>query len=211
MVRKIFKHVIHLTLLIYIWTSPAFAKSEYVDNWIGTWTVKMKDGSIVTWKITHTWASETKKSHLAYGIKYPGKVEFQIYFGTMFKNHNYIEISHKTTVYDLPMLFTRYTRLIPSDEFKSFTAKKGRHPVKEGMKETERPAPAPEAVLINNDENTYRAVGNTGPSGSAVKCGWRKILKQLHIKTASPFPVLARIAQGRRITLTELIHGTIMT
>jgi uncharacterized protein (TIGR02145 family) len=124
-----------------LWISPAFAESKYVDNWIGTWSVHMKDGSTATWDITHTWVSETGKSHIAYGIKHPGNVEFQIYFGTMFKKHSYIEISHKVHVYDLPMLFTKYTRLMPSDDFTSFTAKKGKYPIRNGMKGTNTLSP----------------------------------------------------------------------
>ena len=152
--RKIFKHGMSIAVLVCLWTSPAFSKSEHVDSWIGTWTIKMKDDSIVTWEITHTWVSETGKSHLAYGIKNPGNVEFQIYFGTMFKNHNYIETSHKTTVYDLPMLFTKYTKLVPSNDFQSFTAKKGRYPINKGMKETKTSLPDPEAVRNPNQKQT---------------------------------------------------------
>ena len=67
---------------------PAFAQSPVLEAWIGTWTVTMDDGSRVQWAITDTWASDTGKSHMAYGIKNPGKVSFQIYYGTMFKKHN---------------------------------------------------------------------------------------------------------------------------
>jgi uncharacterized protein (TIGR02145 family) len=157
--RKTIKCFIGFAFLLFLLLPFAFAESEYVEDWVGTWTIRMMDNSTVTWDITHTWVSDTGKSHLAYGISNPGNVEFQIYFGTMFKNHNYIEISHKITVYDLPMLFTKYTKLIPSDDFKSFTAKKGRYPINDGMKEIETSSPSPGAVVINNDETAYRTIG----------------------------------------------------
>ena len=80
--RKIFKHVMIIAVLFCLWTSPSFSKSEYVDSWIGIWTVKLEDDSIVTWKITHTWVSETRKSHLAYGIKNPG---FALFYCGVFR------------------------------------------------------------------------------------------------------------------------------
>ena len=44
------------------------------------------------------------------------------------------------------MLFTRYTRLMPSDDFTSFKAQKGKYPIKEGTKITNASLPVPETA-----------------------------------------------------------------
>ena len=172
--RKIIKSLTCIALFFCLSAPLAFAQSKVLEAWIGTWTVKMNDRSIVTWKITDTWVSDTGKSHLAYGIKNPGNVEFQIYFGTMFRKHNYIEASRDKTVYDLPMGISEYTELIPSDGFKSFTAHSGKYPILSGFKGTVEPKPEPSVAshLSSADDpgpNTLRqfrdknmAAGKTG-------------------------------------------------
>ena len=115
----------------------ARAESEYVDGWLGTWTVIMNDESTVTWEITETWVSDTGRSHIAYGIKNPDAVEFQIYYSTFFSKHFYIEADHDLTVYDLPQDFAEYTELVPARDFQSFTANPGKYPIASGKKELE--------------------------------------------------------------------------
>jgi uncharacterized protein (TIGR02145 family) len=131
-------------------------ESEHVDGWIGTWTVQMSDGSTETWEITHSWVSKTRKSHMGYGIKKPGNVEFQIYFGTMFKKYSYIEASHETAVTDLPLDFANYTDLVPADDFASFTAKSGKYPIENGIRvsaDAQHSRPAP---VVGGIEGTVR-------------------------------------------------------
>jgi len=139
--RKTVNRLTCIALFIFFAASPAGAESEYLEDWIGTWTVTMKDATTVTWDITHTWVSDTGKSHLAYGTTDPGNVEFQIYFGTMFMKHYYIEVSHDMTVYDLPMDFSQYTELIPDDDFETFTGGAGTYPIESGYRGTVPPEP----------------------------------------------------------------------
>jgi hypothetical protein len=139
--RKTIKRVTCIALFFFLLAPLAFAESEYVQGWVDTWTVKMNDNSIVTWEITDTWVSESGKSHIAYGIKNPDNVEFQIYYSLFFSKHYYIEASHDKTVYDLPQDFAEYTQLVPSDDFKSFTAKEGKYPISSGYKGTVEPEP----------------------------------------------------------------------
>jgi uncharacterized protein (TIGR02145 family) len=140
--RTIIKSLTFIALFFFLSAPPAFAESKHLKDWIGTWTVKMNDGSMVTWKITGTWASKTGKSHIAYGIKNPGNIKFQIYLGTMFMKHNYIEVSHDTTVYDLPIITSAYTELVPADNFKTFTARPGKYPIQSGFQGTVESEPA---------------------------------------------------------------------
>ena len=146
------KRLIFLILIFFLSIPPALATSEYVDSWIGTWTVKMKDLSVETWEITDTWVSETGKSHMAYGIKNPGNVEFQFYFGKMFMKHYYIEASHDKTVYDLPMDLSLYTELLPADDFQSFKANPGEYPIRSGYKGTVEPKPCAASYLLGADD-----------------------------------------------------------
>ena len=134
--RKINKSLTCIALIFSLSVPLAFAQSKVLEVWIGTWTVKTNDRSIVTWEITDTWVSDTGKSHMAYGIKNPSKVAFQIYFGTMFGKHNYIEASRDTTVYDLPIDTAEYTELVLADGFKSFSALSGKYPIQSGHKGT---------------------------------------------------------------------------
>jgi hypothetical protein len=122
----------------------SFAQSEYLDGWVGEWTVRMNDDAIVTWEITGTWVSDTGRSHIAYGIKNPGTVEFQIYYSTFFSTYQYIEASHDKTVYDLPQDLAEYTELVPSADLAYFTAKPGKYPIKHGWRGDEEPQIEPE-------------------------------------------------------------------
>jgi hypothetical protein len=130
-------------VLAFLSIQPVFAASEYLDAWLGSWNVRMQDSSMTTWEITDTWASDTGKSHIAYGIKTPGDTEFQIYFGTMFMKHYYIETPHDKTVYELPTDFSEYTELVPAEDFQSFTALPGKYPIQSGWRGDQEPEPGP--------------------------------------------------------------------
>jgi len=152
--KKIIKNIICITVLFFLLVPFAVAESEYVDAWLGTWTVKMKDKSVVTWELTDTWVSKTGMSHIVYGKANPGNVEFLIFYSGMFFNYNYIEVPNGTTVYDLPQDFSKYTELVPSDDFKTFTAKDGAYPIISGFKGTVEPKPQPCAAsyLLGADD-----------------------------------------------------------
>jgi len=115
----------------------AFAQSDYLDDWIGQWNVRMDDDSLVTWDITSTWVSDTGKSHIAYGVKSPGDVQFQIYYGLVFSQHFYIEATHDVSIFDLPTDFSAYTELVPAEDFMSFTAQPGKYPIQYGWRQGE--------------------------------------------------------------------------
>lgn len=131
-------------------------ESEHVDAWIGRWIVQMADGSTATWEITHSWVSKTRKSHMAYGVKNPGNVEFQIYYGTMFNKHSYIEASHQMAVTDLPLDFSEYTDLVPADDFAFFTAKSGKYPVEKGVRASADTQHSHAVTAVGVTESTAR-------------------------------------------------------
>ena len=151
---KVIKNLTCIALCFFLSVPFAIAQSEFVDDWLGTWTVKMHDESIVTWDITETWVSDTGKSHMALGTRYPEGVEFQIYFGKMFMQHYYIEASHEITVYDLPMDFSEYTELVPDEDFIRFTAQSGKYPIDQGYKGDVGFDPEPCAItyLLGDDD-----------------------------------------------------------
>ena len=113
-----------------------FAESEYVDQWIGTWTVTMSDGSVDTWELNDTWVSDTGMSHIIYGVTSLEDVEFLIVYNGMFSKYMYIEVPYGTTVYDLPQDFSQYTDLFPADDFQTFTAIPVAYPIEFGYKGT---------------------------------------------------------------------------
>lgn len=147
------KSLICIISLFFLLTPLAFAESEYVDGWLGTWTVLMNDASTVTWEITDTWVSESGRSHVAYGIKNPDAVEFQIYFSTLLDNkYYYIEADHDLTIYDLPTDLTQYTELVPAENFETFTAQPGLYPIDSGYKGTQPPNPCVASYLLGADD-----------------------------------------------------------
>jgi len=176
---KTVKRLTCSALIFFFLSGVALAQSEYLDGWIGQWTVRMDNGSIVTWDINSTWVSDTGKSHIAYGIKNPGAVEFQIYYGILFSKHFYIEATHDTTIYDLPTDFSEYTELVPADDFLSFTAKAGKYPIESGWQGDEEPVPEPgpcvASYLLGEDDprlDILRQFRNntlsTSPSGTKM-------------------------------------------
>ncbi len=154
MMRKIVKSLTFIALCFFLSAPFTFAQSEFADDWLGTWTVKMLDGSTVTWEITETWVSDTGKSHMALGIRYPEEVEFQIYFGKMFMQYFYIEVSHEKTVYDLPMDMSLYTELVPDEGFIRFNAQPGPYPIDKGYKGDVgfEPEPCAMEYLLDDDD-----------------------------------------------------------
>ena len=84
--KKIITSCTCIAVFMLLLAPAAFAESQYVDDWIGTWTVTMDNRTKVTWEVTDTWVSESGMSHIAYGVKSPGNVEFQIYYGTFFQS-----------------------------------------------------------------------------------------------------------------------------
>lgn len=185
--RKTIKRVTCIALFFFLLAPLAFAESEYVQGWVDTWTVKMNDNSIVTWEITDTWVSDTGKSHIAYGIKNPDNVEFQIYYSLFFSKHYYIEASHDKTVYDLPQDFAEYTELVPSDDFKSFTTKPGKYPISSGYKGTVEPEPEPEpcvaSYLLGADDPRLNKLRQYRDEKLATSKAGRDIIKMYYDKS----------------------------
>ncbi len=185
--RKTIKRVTCIALFFFLLAPLAFAESEYVQGWVDTWTVKMNDNSIVTWEITDTWVSESGKSHIAYGIKNPDNVEFQIYYSLFFSKHYYIEASHDKTVYDLPQDFAEYTELVPSDDFKSFTTKPGKYPISSGYKGTVEPEPEPEpcvaSYLLGADDPRLNKLRQYRDEKLATSKAGRDIIKMYYDKS----------------------------
>ena len=154
--KAILKSVHCMTLLFFLLTTVAFAESEYVDDWLGIWTVTQTDQSVITWELTDTWVSDTGMSHLAYGVTSPGNVEFIVLYNGMFSSYYYIERPAGTTVYDLPQDFSQLSELVPSDDFQTFTAKEGAYPIESGYKGTVAPVTEPElcvaSYLLGDDD-----------------------------------------------------------
>lgn len=136
-------------VFLLVLSAPLVFAQTQVAGWIGTWTVTMNDESTVTWEITDTWVSESGMSEVAYGIKNPGAVEFQIYWSAFLDNkHYYIEADHDLTIYDLPFDTTQYTELIPDEDFQTFTTQPGPYPIAAGYKGTEPPGPCVASYLL---------------------------------------------------------------
>jgi hypothetical protein len=149
---KTAKTITAVVFLLVLSTPLVFAQSQVV-GWLGTWTVTMNDESTVTWEVTDTWVSESGMSEVAYGIKNPGGVEFQIYCSAFLDNkHYYIEADHDLTIYDLPFDTTQYTELIPDEDFQTFTTQPGPYPIASGYKGTEPPAPCVASYLLGADD-----------------------------------------------------------
>jgi hypothetical protein len=178
--RKTIKSLSCIIVCVFLLTPTAFAESEYADGWIGTWTVIMDDESTVTWEITDTWVSDTGKSHIAYGIKNPGEVEFQIYYSTFFTKYQYIEADHDLTVYDLPQDLSQYTELVPDRNFQSFTTKPGPYPIDSGYKGTEPPEPdetCPASELLGADDPRLDIVRQFRDEKMVTSKAGRKLIK----------------------------------
>lgn len=146
---KTIMRIIPVFVLFFLVFIPfAFAESEYVDQWVGTWTVTMSDGSLDTWELTDTWVSDTGMSHIIYGVTGLESVEFLIVYNGMFSIYLYIEVPYGTSVYDLPQDFSQYTELLPADDFKTFIAIPDAYPIESGYKGTVEPDPDPEPCAV---------------------------------------------------------------
>ena len=92
---KTIMRIIPVFVLFFLVLVPfAFAESEYVDQWVGTWTVTMSDGSVDTWELNDTWVSDTGMSHIIYGVTGLNDVEFLIVYNGMFSKYMYIEVPY---------------------------------------------------------------------------------------------------------------------
>ena len=121
--KALLKSILCVTALFFLFVPFSFADSKYVDGWLGVWTVTKADKTVVTWKLTDTWVSDTGMSHLAYGVASPGDVEFIIVYNGMFQAYLYVEEARGKTIYDLKQDLSLYTKLLPTSDFKTFTVK----------------------------------------------------------------------------------------
>jgi len=158
--KTIMKSILGFALVILLLAPFAFAESEYVDQWVGTWTVTMSDRSVDTWELTDTWVSDTGMSHIIYGVTGLEDVEFLIVYNGMFSIYMYIEVPYGTSVYDLPQDLSKYTELVPADDFQTFTAIPLAYPIDSGYKGTVDPNPDPCAAsyLLGNDHSGLDAL-----------------------------------------------------
>ena len=210
--RKTIKRLTCIALFFFLLAPLAFAESEFVQGWVGTWTVKMNDSSIVTWEITDTWVSDTGKSHIAYGVKNPGTVEFQIYYSLFFTKHYYIEASHDKTVYDLPQDLNEYTELVPSDDFKTFTAKPGKYPISSGYKGTVEPPPEPKpcvaSYLLGADDPRLDTLRRYRDEKLAASKAGREIIKLYYDKSDEIIAVCEKNPAAKR-SLKQMLESII--
>jgi hypothetical protein len=196
MMRKTIKRLTCIALFFFLLAPLAFAESEFVQGWVGTWTVKMNDSSTVTWEITDTWVSDTGKSHIAYGVKNPGTVEFQIYYSLFFTKHYYIEASHDKTVYDLPQDLAQYTELVPSEDFKTFTANPGKYPITSGYKGTAKPCVA--SYLLGADDPRLDTLRQYRDEKLATSKAGRDLIKMYYDKSDDIIAVCEKNPAAKR-------------
>jgi len=213
--KKIIKSLTGIALFFFLLVPLAAAESEFVQGWVDTWTVKMNDDSKVTWEITDTWVSESGKSHVAYGIKNPGTVEFQIYYSLFFTKHYYIEASHDKTVYDLPQDLNEYTELVPSDDFKTFTAKPGKYPISSGYKGTVEPEPEPEpgacvaSYLLGADDPRLDTLRRYRDEKLATSKAGRDLIKMYYDKSDDIIAVCEKNPAAKR-SLKQMLESIIL-
>jgi len=140
-----------LVLVLFAMSTMAYAQSAKVDGFKGNWDVTMEDGSTVQWNVLdNVYVSSSGASHIAYGIKTPGDVEFEIFWQKFVqdnmdengKKYFYIEKPH-AEVPDYNGLLqdmAQYTGITPVAEaegkFTCFTATAGGpYPIKSGARE----------------------------------------------------------------------------
>jgi hypothetical protein len=206
MMRKTIKRLTCIALFFFLLAPLAFAESEFVQGWVGTWTVKMNDSSIVTWEITDTWVSDTGKSHIAYGVKNPGTVEFQIYYSLFFTKHYYIEASHDKTVYDLPQDLNEYTELVPSEDFKTFTANPGKYPITSGYKGTAKPCVA--SYLLGADDPRLDTLRHYRDEKLATSKAGRDLIKMYYDKSDDIIAICEKNPAAKR-SLKQMLESII--
>jgi hypothetical protein len=206
MMRKTIKRLTCIALFFFLLAPLAFAESEFVQGWVGTWTVKMNDSSTVTWEITDTWVSDTGKSHIAYGVKNPGTVEFQIYYSLFFTKHYYIEASHDKTVYDLPQDLNEYTELVPSEDFKTFTANPGKYPITSGYKGTAKPCVA--SYLLGADDPRLDTLRHYRDEKLATSKAGRDLIKMYYDKSDDIIAICEKNPAAKR-SLKQMLESII--
>ena len=149
--HRVAKKIVCLAAILFYTALPAFSAETPCDPWIGTWTVKMLDNSKVTWELQDTWISPTGKSSVIWGVQNPGTVEILIVYLQMFDSFYYYEAPYGTTSYDLPQDLSTNTKLVPSEDFQSFTASPGKYPIKSGYMGTVPPSPCAASYLLGAD------------------------------------------------------------
>lgn len=145
------KTALWLVLVLFAMGTAAYAQSDKVDGFKGNWNVTMEDGSTVQWNVLDTvYISSSGASHIGYGIRTPGDVEFEIFWQKFVqdnmdengKKYFYIEKPHaEVPDYNgLPQDMTQYTAFTPVAEaegvFTCFTATPGGpYPLASGARE----------------------------------------------------------------------------
>lgn len=208
--RKTVVFTICVIVCCVLLTPLARADSEYVDGWLGTWTVTMIDQSKVTWEITRTWVSESGRSHVAYGISNPGAVEFQIYFSTLLDyKHYYIEADHDLTIYDLPFDLSEYTELVPDEDFETFTAQPGKYPIASGYKGTQPPpGPCVASYLLGPDDprlDMLRRLRDEKMAASAAGIG----MIELYYEVSDDLIALCEANPAQKLVLKLMLEAAL--
>jgi len=207
--KKIITSCTCIAVFMLLLAPAAFAESQYVDDWIGTWTVTMDNRTKVTWEVTDTWVSESGMSHIAYGVKSPGNVEFQIYYGTFFSKYTYIEASHDLTIWDLPQdpdLSKNYTVLVPNEEFTKFTTEPGPYAIKSGYKGTNK-LPCIASYLLGDDDPGLEKLRNYRDTKLAASKVGKNIIKIYYNKSDAIIAVCEKnpVAKGSLKLILESI------
>jgi hypothetical protein len=205
--KRIAKTIICIALISLVVAPFAIAESE-VDPWKGTWTVKMKDRSTVTWELTDSWVSQTGKSCVIWGIQNPGNVEFLIVYLKMFSTYNYIEAPYGTTSYDLPQDFSQFTELVPSEDFQTFTAKEGKYPIKSGYRGTVPPGPCAASYLLGADDPRLDVLRQFRDEKLASSIAGEKMIKLYYQKSADIIAICEKNPAAKQ-ALKQMLESAI--
>ena len=205
--KKIVKTIICITLISLVLAPFAIAESE-VDPWKGTWTVKMKDRSTVTWELTDSWVSETGKSCVIWGVQNPGNVEFLIVYLKMFSAYYYVEAPHGTTSYDLPQDLSQVTELVPSEDFQTFTAKEGKYPIKSGYRGTVPPGPCAASYLLGADDSRLDILRQFRDEKLAESSAGKRLIKLYYDKSDDIIAICEKDPAAKQV-LKQVLESAI--
>ena len=203
--KKIAKTIICIALISLVLAPFAFAESE-VDPWKGTWTVKMKDRSTVTWELTDSWVSQTGKSCVIWGVQSPGNVEFLIVYLKMFSAYYYIEAPYGTTSYDLPQDLSQVTELVPSEDFQSFAAKEGKYPIKSGYRGTTPPGLCAASYLLGDDDPKLDILRQFRDEKLAKSTAGKNLIKLYYAKSADIIAICEKDPATKQV-LKQLLES----
>jgi hypothetical protein len=205
--KKIVKTIICITLISLVLAPFAIAESE-VDPWKGTWTVKMKDRSTVTWELTDSWVSETGKSCVIWGVQNPGNVEFLIVYLKMFTAYYYVEAPNGTTSYDLPQDLSLVTELVPSEDFQTFTAKEGKYPIKSGYRGTVPPGPCAASYLLGADDSRLDILRQFRDEKLAESSAGKRLIKLYYDKSDDIIAICEKDPAAKQV-LKQVLESAI--